>query len=135
MKTAIEDVTRFHYACNVPVFAVPCLPLQKRVDLRMDLIVEETVKELLPAMARGDLPKIADSLVDSLYVHIGAALEYGLPLQKIWDIVQECNMAKVDPITGKVRYREDGKVLKPDGWVGPDERIKKLLEEQMPSVY
>jgi predicted HAD superfamily Cof-like phosphohydrolase len=29
------------------------------------------------------------------------------------------NFAKIDPVTGKVRKREDGKVLKPEGWEPP----------------
>jgi predicted HAD superfamily Cof-like phosphohydrolase len=29
------------------------------------------------------------------------------------------NFAKIDPSTGKVRKREDGKVLKPEGWKAP----------------
>jgi predicted HAD superfamily Cof-like phosphohydrolase len=29
-------------------------------------------------------------------------------------------MAKVDPATGKVIKRADGKVLKPEGWTPPD---------------
>jgi hypothetical protein len=32
------------------------------------------------------------------------------------------NFAKVDKETGKVVKREDGKVLKPDGWTPPDLR-------------
>jgi hypothetical protein len=30
------------------------------------------------------------------------------------------NFAKIDRETGKVRKREDGKVLKPVGWVAPN---------------
>jgi predicted HAD superfamily Cof-like phosphohydrolase len=37
-----------------------------------------------------------------------------------WDEVVRTNMAKVDPVTGKVRRREDGKILKPEGWHPPD---------------
>jgi hypothetical protein len=29
------------------------------------------------------------------------------------------NFAKIDKETGKVRKREDGKILKPTGWVAP----------------
>jgi predicted HAD superfamily Cof-like phosphohydrolase len=31
----------------------------------------------------------------------------------------QTNFAKIDPETGKVKKREDGKVLKPDNWIGP----------------
>jgi hypothetical protein len=30
------------------------------------------------------------------------------------------NFAKIDAVTGKVRKREDGKVLKPEGWSPPN---------------
>ena len=30
------------------------------------------------------------------------------------------NFAKIDKATGKVNKREDGKVLKPDGWTPPE---------------
>jgi hypothetical protein len=30
------------------------------------------------------------------------------------------NFAKIDAVTGKVRKREDGKVLKPEGWQAPE---------------
>jgi hypothetical protein len=30
------------------------------------------------------------------------------------------NFAKVDAVTGKVKKREDGKVLKPEGWKAPN---------------
>jgi hypothetical protein len=30
------------------------------------------------------------------------------------------NFAKIDRETGKVRKREDGKVLKPQGWTAPN---------------
>jgi hypothetical protein len=32
----------------------------------------------------------------------------------------QTNFAKIDKDTGKVRKREDGKVLKPVGWVSPN---------------
>ena len=55
-----------------------------------------------------------------IYIAVGTALELGIPLEPVWDEVHRSNMAKVDPETGKVRKREDGKVLKPEGWVRPD---------------
>ncbi len=86
----------------------------------MELIREEVNRELLPAMEANDLPEIADAMADAIYVIVGAAIEYGIPLDRVWAAVQNANMAKVDPITGKVRKRADGKVLKPDGWTAPD---------------
>lgn len=44
----------------------------------------------------------------------------GLPMEAGWHEVHASNMAKVDKETGKVIRREDGKILKPKGWVGPN---------------
>jgi predicted HAD superfamily Cof-like phosphohydrolase len=37
-----------------------------------------------------------------------------------WKEVMKTNFAKIDHETGKVRKREDGKVLKPMGWKAPE---------------
>jgi predicted HAD superfamily Cof-like phosphohydrolase len=71
-------------------------------------------------MAAKSLPDIADAIADSIYVLVGTALEYGIPLDRVWNAVQAANMAEVDPVTGLVRKRTDGKILKPDGWLPPD---------------
>lgn len=120
MKNLLSDVSAFHAACNVPMLTLPAVPPEDRVALRKSLIDEEVNRELLPAMERGDIVEIADAMADSIYVIVGSALEYGVPLDRVWDAVQAANMAKVDPITGKVRRREDGKILKPPGWTAPD---------------
>jgi predicted HAD superfamily Cof-like phosphohydrolase len=44
----------------------------------------------------------------------------GADAEGAWKEVMRTNFAKVDSETGKVRKREDGKVLKPQGWVAPN---------------
>lgn len=127
MKKLLDDVIAFHIASDAPVSTSPQIPPQDREELRMALIHEEVNNELLPAMMDRDLVEIADAMADSIYVIVGAALEYGIPLDTIWDIVQASNMKKVDPTTGKVHRRSDGKILKPEGWVAPTEDIRKAL--------
>jgi predicted HAD superfamily Cof-like phosphohydrolase len=120
MKSLLNDVAAFHIACDVPVLSKLQIPSPERIMLRRNLIDEEVNKELLPAIDRNDLPAIADGLADAIYVIVGTALEYGIPLDRVWEAVQRANMAKVDPATGKVQKRADGKVLKPNGWESPD---------------
>lgn len=127
MLGLMHDVSRFHHATGEPDWHwkyKPVVPSPERVALRRQLIAEETM-ETLAAMDKGDLVEIADGLADSIYVLIGTALEYGIPLHKIWDEVQRSNMAKAGP-DGKVLRREDGKILKPLGWTPPD--IKGILK-------
>lgn len=127
MHSLTVDVARFHAATDTPQLAKPRF-VPERAQLRIDLINEEA-KETTSAMASGDLPQIADGLADLIYVSIGAALEFGIPLGAVWAEVQRSNMAKVDPSTGKVRKRADGKVLKPEGWTPPD--IERIIIEAM----
>lgn len=127
MKSLMDDVAAFHRACDVPVLDRPAIPTQGRVLLRRILIDEEINRELFPAMDLGDLPAIADGIADAIYVLVGTALEYGIPLDRVWTAVQQANMAKVDPVTGKVLRRTDGKILKPTDWQAPD--IAAILEK------
>jgi predicted HAD superfamily Cof-like phosphohydrolase len=61
-----------------------------------------------------------DALIDILVVTIGAIHSLGANGEAAWKEVMRTNFAKIDPETGKVRKREDGKVLKPEGWTPPD---------------
>jgi predicted HAD superfamily Cof-like phosphohydrolase len=73
-----------------------------------------------------DKVEFFDGLIDEMVVTAGAGLSAGFPMQAGWDEVLATNMAKVDPKTGKVVRREDGKVQKPVGWTPPD--LKSVLE-------
>jgi predicted HAD superfamily Cof-like phosphohydrolase len=61
-----------------------------------------------------------DALIDILVVTIGAIHSLGANGEAAWNEVMRTNFVKIDPSTGKVRKREDGKVLKPEGWTPPD---------------
>ena len=61
-----------------------------------------------------------DALIDILVVTIGAIHSLGANGEAAWNEVMRTNFAKIDPETGKVRKREDGKVLKPEGWQPPN---------------
>lgn len=119
LVAAVADVRAFHEATGTPALDRPAFPSFERVDLRASL-VEEEMAELEAALIERSLPAVADAIADLIYVLIGTALEFGISLDRVWAEVQRSNMAKVDPATGKVRRREDGKVLKPEGWTPPD---------------
>ena len=55
-----------------------------------------------------------------LVVTIGAIHSAGFDAEGAWKEVMSTNFAKIDKKTGKVIKREDGKVLKPDGWTPPN---------------
>lgn len=119
MANLVDQVREFHEATDTPCLERPTIPGSRRKDLRIRLIQEE-VTETIDALEADDLVEIADGLADIIYVCIGAALEYGIPLDKVWFQVQQSNMAKVDPLTGKANKRDDGKIIKPEGWQPPN---------------
>lgn len=124
MFKVCADVLAFHDACDVPTGLKPEFNLD-RLPFRLRLIDEEHI-ELHQAAEKQNLPEFADAIGDLIYVLVGTALEFGIPLPLVWAAIQNANMAKVDAVTGKVIRREDGKILKPEGWVAPD--IAKILE-------
>jgi predicted HAD superfamily Cof-like phosphohydrolase len=62
----------------------------------------------------------ADALVDCYYYSQNAAVKKGVNLSSVFNIVHKANMDKRDKTTGKFIKREDGKIVKPEGWMPPD---------------
>ncbi len=60
----------------------------------------------------------ADALIDCYYYSLNAAAKKGVNLSKVFKVVHQANMNK--KIKGKFIKREDGKIMKPDGWTPPD---------------
>ena len=90
-------------------------------------LIEEEYKELWEAVNNNDQLETLDALIDILVVTIGAIHSMGSDAEGAWKEVMMTNFAKIDKDTGKVRKREDGKVLKPVGWVPPD--LKSFVKE------
>ena len=127
MKLLIKALAAFHKACDVKQWFKNLSDIpEEDYQLRLRLLKEE-VEEFENAHKNRDKVEMADALADIIYIAVGTANIMNIPLDKVWDEVQRSNMDKVDPTTGKVKKREDGKVLKPDGWKGP--QIEKVLEE------
>jgi predicted HAD superfamily Cof-like phosphohydrolase len=82
-------------------------------------LIDEEHQELLEATLSEDQVEQLDALIDILVVTIGAIHSMGADAEGAWKEVMRTNFAKVDSETGKVRKREDGKVLKPVGWNSP----------------
>ena len=113
LDRASEQVRSFMEGFGQFVPDIPMVPDPGTQELRFDLIKEE-FEEWQEAYRDGDLVEIADALCDIIYVCIGTALAYGIPIAPIFTEVHRSNM---DKIGGPVR--EDGKILKPDGWTPP----------------
>lgn len=110
----IADVREFHEKFGQPVLGRPEFPSRERMDLRWRLIQEEYF-ELAGGISKKDLPEVADAIADLIYVLIGTAHEFGIPLGHVWNAVHQSNVAKVG---GGADAK--GKIMKPEGWVAPD---------------
>ncbi len=115
MTNPFRDQEKFMRACDQSVGEVN----EKQFDLYKNLI-EEEFNELTTAEIANDRVEQLDALIDILVVTIGAIHSMGADAEGAWKEVMRTNFAKIDHETGKVRKREDGKVLKPTGWSAPN---------------
>ena len=118
MSKTFTDVTVFMTAAgqSVPPFNAN---RSDQSDLYMKLIQEEYT-ELMDAEAVSDDAEICDACFDLMWVIIGYMKSRGWDCENIWDEGAKSNLSKIDSATGKVKKREDGKILKPGGWKPPD---------------
>lgn len=107
-----EMVRAFH--AHVGQADAPSPDISAHRDLRVSLIAEE-FKELRDALALENVVGVADALADLLYVVVGSALQWGIPLEAVLAEVHRSNMTK----TGDLK-RSDGKILKGPGYSSPD---------------
>ena len=112
MTNPFEDIERFGSACDQE-------PSEANYKMYLDLIREET-DELEEAIQDNDKVEQLDALIDILVVTMGAVRAAGWDGEAAWKEVMDTNFAKIDPTTGKVIKRADGKVLKPEGWKAPE---------------
>lgn len=106
-----NDVKTFIEACD-----------QKKTEDNQWLyanLIDEEYKEFINALHDKDNVEQLDACMDMIWVILGYCYMKGWDVDGAWNEVARSNLAKINPITGKVNKREDGKVLKPEGWTPP----------------
>ena len=106
------DVLRFITACDQE-------PSRENAELYFNLIKEE-FEEYVVAHRLKDEVEMLDACMDMIWVILGFCHMKGYKVDAAWNEVARSNLAKIDAATGKVHKREDGKVLKPEGWKPPE---------------
>ncbi len=120
MTNTFKDIETFATACDQPASA-------ENYKMYLGLIDEE-YGELVDAVMADDKVEQLDALVDILVVTMGAIRAAGWDGEAAWKEVMDTNFAKVNPDTGKVIKREDGKVLKGPDWVPPN--LKQFIKSE-----
>ena len=127
----IGNAAEFHEKFGLPLGTIDHLMFSVHTqNFRVGFLCEE-LEELKEALAAGDKVGVFDALLDLAYVVYGTALFAGIsPTQ--WaagmHAVHTANMAKV-----RVESATDSKrgsafdCKKPEGWVGPEARLKEIL--------
>lgn len=107
----------------------------KQIELYQELIREEAVKELFPALQKWyDSPldkdlirEVLDGIGDVLVVVEGLAHSFGIDPVTLKERIDKSNLTKIPPRDSIVKKREDGKILKPSSFVKPE--LDDLVEE------
>ena len=118
MSKTFTDVAVFMRAAGQDIPPFNANP-SKQSDLYLRLI-EEEFNELMDAQIQQNDTEICDACFDLMWVVIGYMKSRGWDCESIWDEGAKSNLFKIDNATGKVIKREDGKILKPEGWKPPN---------------
>jgi predicted HAD superfamily Cof-like phosphohydrolase len=121
----ISMVRAFHEKAGYVYEDTPSTSNEGRRALWRELISEEH-EELMAALQADDIYLVADGIADSLYVLIGAALAFALPIEKIFREVHESNLSK---ISSEVAWRSDGKIMRSTDYKPP--RIKNIIDQEI----
>ena len=119
MSKVFTDVDVFLRAVGQQVPAIPQQNVSDQAELYKKLIKEE-VEEFWEAVEASDDTEQIDACFDMMWVIVGYMKSRGWDCENIWDEGAKSNLSKIDPQTGLVKRREDGKILKPDGWKPPN---------------
>lgn len=101
----------------------------QNLNARYEMMLEE-VKEYKQAIESNDLVGTIDAICDLVYFALGTADLMDIDFDAHWQAVHDANMTK---IRGHKTTRPNSfgfDMVKPEGWVGPEERHREILNQQ-----
>ena len=119
MRWECEKLIEFNNAFGIDYSGKPLIGDEEMSELRIRLL-EEEVAEYAEAVRNNDLVEVLDALGDIAYILAGTILNHGLQgvIDDAFSEIHRSNMDKL--VGGKALKRDDGKVIKPDGWKPPN---------------
>ena len=73
-----------------------------------------------------DLLGQVDSMIDLIYFALGTLCEMGVPPDEAFSAVHSANLRKLGA-DGRPLLSSEGRIIKPDGWTGPETDIRDFL--------
>ena len=122
--TYTRQVREFTSACHDDLPESPETMSEEAINFIHQMVNDE-MEELKEAT---NITEQADALVDAIYYICDCAVRHGMNLDNLFEIVHRANMQKV--VNGKVIRRDDGKIMKPEGWQDPAPYLDKEVERQ-----
>ena len=120
----IEMLWEFHdkFEHYKSIDSIPRIPPEGIAELRWKLIQEEA-EETVQAIKTSNMIEIADGLADLLYVTIGCAIAYGIPIA---DVFREVHLSNMTKSMAKDEKSIKGKAIKGPNYLQPD--IVRILQ-------
>lgn len=122
----MEELVEYIYttSSNELEFDNLCDCLKLSIDQAKEKIINKNVSDTEEIVAQ------SDALVDLLYYIYGTFVLMNVNPDNIYKFVHQANMNKLFP-DGKPHYDKiTGKVLKPEDWEGPENKILQEIDKQ-----
>lgn len=104
----VRDVALFHTLYGHPLRTrIEGFPPDDRVELRKNLVLSEAAVEFPEAVEARNIVETADAIADSIFVLIGTAHEFGIDLERVWNLVVISNLCKLFTPTQARAYMTD----------------------------
>lgn len=127
-ESVLQDITENLFKIQKTYQELACR-IQETGDARLyrTLLIVEELAEIVDAMANKNEIELADGLGDLMYVVIGTAITYSIPLYEVFAEIQKANMAKKKRSKDDPRMRDKG-----EEWKRPN--IKGAIEKGRQNV-
>lgn len=123
-----DDIVEFHERFEVPQSELPTMEGNDEMLMYRIKFLREELKEFEDAVENGNDVEAFDALLDLVYVAMGTAYVCNFPWNEGWEHVQAANMLKKRvKNSGESKRGSQYDVVKPDGWIAPNQVLEAIL--------
>lgn len=131
-KSEVKFITRMVVSELLELITTVTTSVEEAQSILSECIGSLDVPKQVPTFGSEEelIAEQYDAFVDAWYYMLNTSVKKGVNLDRLFDVVHEANMRK-RWADGTFHRREDGKVVKPEGWEEPDlvSEIKKQMQQ------